>query len=273
MKIENTEVYGFRVALRGMRNPMNSWEKGDSQFYASDYEYWHPNICVPECPVIGPKDLELCCKLIKGGSVHRKFLRQIMIITDLTLPRYIWQEMDTYKVATVRNSCSTMHKLGGSTIKEEDFQDGIVLPTVLEELNHLSKLYAETKDYELVRRMKKILPEGFLQKATYSMSYETGLSMVRWRKDHRLSEWSGTGGICEWLLSLPYMKIFFEALPPENKFSKGLKEKLLSRLTAEGFPINALTSRLCEQAIIQVMTEDLFVQLEKICNEGKTTIL
>jgi len=213
MKIENTEVYGFKMALRGMRNPLNSWERSDTIFYSSNYaDGLYPNSYVPERPVIGSKDLELCCKLIKGGSVHRKFLRQIMIWADLTLPRYIWQEVDTYKVSTVRNSCSTMHKLGGSKITRDDFQDGVVSVEVLVGLNELSQRYAETKDYEIVKNMKKLLPEGFLQKATYSMSYETGLSMIRWRKDHRLPEWSGPGGICEWLLSLPYMKVFFESM-------------------------------------------------------------
>lgn len=135
-----------------------------------------------------------------------------MIWVDITLPRYIWQELDTYKVATVRNSCSTMHKLGGSEITKEDFQGGYVSIEVLASLNELSQRYAQTKDYEIVRNMKKILPEGFLQKATYSMSYETGLSMIRWRKDHRLPEWSGPDGICAWLLSLPYMETFFGAI-------------------------------------------------------------
>jgi len=214
MKIEKTEVYGFKAALRGMRNPMNSWNKSDSTFefvrYVVDNDSF--DLHSIENVKIGPKDLELCCKLIKAGSVHRKFLRQIMIVTDITIPRYIWQELDTYKVATVRNSCSTMHKLGGSQITPDDFQDGDVLPAVLDVLNNLSRRYAETKDYELVRRMKKLLPEGFLQKATFSMNYETGLGMLRWRGDHRLPEWSGPEGICAWLRGLPYMAQFYEAL-------------------------------------------------------------
>jgi len=224
MKIENTEVYGFRAALRAMRNPMDSWEKSDSSFYGGDdveeigIATHSARLSVGvEGAVIGPKDLELACKLIRGGAPHRKFLRQIIVWVDFTLPRYVWQEMDTYKVSTVRNSCSTMHKLGHRDLAPEDFADDRVLPTLQAELNKAGRAYREKTDHggisgtALLRYMKQLLPEGFLQKATWMGSYETLLSMHHWRKNHRLPEWSGPHGICEWIRSLPYMQQFIDA--------------------------------------------------------------
>ena len=216
MKIENTEVYGFRAALRAMRNPMDSWDKSDTMFMAG---------CVTanvEGADIGPEDLKLACKLIRGGSEHRKFLRQIIVGVDFDVPRYVWQEIDTYKVATVRNSCSTMHKLGHRELTEDDFEARIVLPVILQELNRAGAAYRDkvmlvrppfetVTGYDIVRYMKQILPEGFLQRATYTCSYETLFAMHRQRKNHRLPEWSGPGGICEWIRCLPYMKEFIEA--------------------------------------------------------------
>lgn len=191
MKIENVEVFGFRAAIHGMRNPMNSWSKSDSNF---------------DCGlVIGPNDLELSKKLIKAGSEHRKFLRMIHIQCFITLPRYIWQEMDTYKVSTVRLSCSTMHKLGMTDLTEEDFQDRNVLPSTLEQLNIFGSVYRKTKELPLLREMKQILPEGFLQSADLDFNYETAMNMYYQRKNHRMSEWSGENGICKWIESLPMM--------------------------------------------------------------------
>jgi len=265
MKIENTTVYGFKPALRGMRNPKNSWAKSDSFFYSgcdfhnhetrasysptryidlagtvytweqlptelrgectrrswdSDPEH---KIKKPEMCIIGPKDMKLATSLIKGGSEHRKFLRQIMIWMDITIPRYVWQELDTYKVATVRNSCSTMHKLSSRDLEQSDFEQPID-STLLHEINQLGayirtiKLIKEEEERkqaqaglpinEALRQMKNILPEGFLQRATYSLNYETALIMFHQRKNHRLPEWNvdSEGSICSWILSLPYMK-------------------------------------------------------------------
>lgn len=219
MKISNTEVYGFRAALRAMRNPKDSWDKSDSRFGPNtslpDHYRWDGTIgdlLCSEFPNIGPNDLELALKLIRGGSEHRKFLRQIIVWVDFTLPRYVWQELDTYKVATVRNSCSTMHKLGHRDLTGDDFEKGgLVLPETLTQLNILGRQYRENRDYTTVRIMKAILPEGFLQRATWTGSYETLLAMHRQRKSHRLPEWSGEGGICEWIRSLPYMTEFIAA--------------------------------------------------------------
>jgi len=229
MKIENVEVFGFRSAFRGLRNPMNSWNKSDSNFWSDSPWYqkdnkWHTHSVAPELPEIGPEDLKLAMKLIHGGSEHRKFLRQIQIWMDITLPRYVLTELDTYKVATVRNSCSTMHKLGHTNLESSDFQDGDVLPAILELLNSAGEAYRNKTGYttyegmrlfkyDIVRFMKKHLPEGFLQKATYSMNYETALSMYFQRKNHRLPEWNETceGSITSFISSLPYMNNFIEA--------------------------------------------------------------
>lgn len=189
MKIENTEVTGFTAAVRGMRNPMNSWHLSDTE---------------PCSFKFGKKDNELACKLIKAGKDHRKFLRLIHVSADLTLPRYIWTELDTYKVATTRVSCSTMHKLGSTELTKEDFQDGNVLEGTLHRINLAAKRYIDKKEVSLLRYMKQILPEGFLQKATYDMNYETAMAIYFGRKNHRMSEWS-KDGICEWIESLPMM--------------------------------------------------------------------
>ena len=244
MKIENTEVYGFRAALRAMRNPMDSWDKSDSEYrvYADAGKEKGvvnllPNVCL-EQPVLGEADLKLACKLIRGGSEHRKFLRQIIVWVDFTLPRYVWQELDTYKVATVRNSCSTMHKLGHRELTHEDFEGGVVLPETLQQLNLHGRAYREkktiryvahdsneevaAKGYDIVRRMKAHLPESFLQKATWTGSYETLLSMFFQREKHRLPQWRFQAepllhegppvSICNWIYSLPFMDDFIEAL-------------------------------------------------------------
>lgn len=227
MKIENIEVYGFKRALHGMRNPMDSWDNSDSEFFVyMDHfadTYWpnpsHLFITSLEMPEIGPNDLKLALKLIKGGSEHRKFLRQIQIWFDITVPRYVWTELDTYKVATVRNSCSTMHKLGTRDLIQDDFQLPIDehLLSLLNQYGTAFREAKEGKDYKAMGRIrheyKNILPEGFLQKATFSMSYETAMSMYFQRRKHRLPEWKEDceGSITSFIKNLPYMRDFIEA--------------------------------------------------------------
>lgn len=214
IKIENVEVYGFRHALRAMRNPMDSWDRIDS-FPVADLTdpLYRENV---ENVLIGPKDLELVLKLVKAGSEHSKFLRCIMVYFDLTAPRYVLTEFDTYKVGTVRNSCSTMHKLGKRPLVPEDFaqpEDNEELEWLMETINYLNtlgSLYRETKKYNIVKKMKRALPEGFLQKASFCMNYAVLLNMFLQRKGHRLDEWRLTDGtkeesICNWIKSLPYM--------------------------------------------------------------------
>lgn len=232
MNIENIEVYGFKNAIRGMRNPMNSWNKADTFFALNGMPYEAPPGSLT--PRLGKNDSKLAAKLIRSGTDHRKFLRQIFITFDIAIPRYVWQELDTFKVATVRNSCSTMHKLGHADLTLDDFQDGEVFPEVLQRLNHAGFCYREKRPfdagqyghhdpdaaahetrvlegYDIVRWMKKHMPEGYLQLATYTMSYETALAILRSRGNHRLTEWSGPGGICETIRGLPLMSEFEKA--------------------------------------------------------------
>ena len=207
MKFENTEVWGFEHAIRGMRNPLESWDKSDSIFENS-----------LQCfNVIGENDLSLMQKLIKAGSEHRKFMRQIFVSVDITAPIYWWKEFDTYKVGTVANSTSTMHKLASTPITLDCFETDDV--EVLEELNYnvscwwselitwLEKLrqkYNETKDKRYWKELIRLLPESWLQTRTITMNYENILSMIHQRKGHKLTEWSKN--FIEWAESLPYSK-------------------------------------------------------------------
>jgi hypothetical protein len=223
VKIENTEVYGFRAAFRSMRNPKDSWARADAEFGSidsSDHLFDMEHGCHTDAPLlIGPEDLKLAANLIHGGTEHRKFIRLIQVWATWTIPRYVWTEADTYKVGMTRMSCSTMHKLGHKDLDIYDFQDGDVLGSVLGELNELGKKYRDTKNYDLVRYMKKILPEGFLQKADVNFNYETAINIFRQRKNHRLPEWRlhetleeqlREQSICDWLYQLPHFKLFVE---------------------------------------------------------------
>lgn len=215
MKIENTDVYGWAAAIkRAMRNPKESWSKSDSTFdpEARDFASWRlragcglTDIQCLEYPLLGPKDLHLAQSLIKAGTDHSKFMRQIIVWSDWTMPIMLWSEIDTYKVGTVRNSCSTMHKLGSRELTRDDFQDGDVDEYTLATLNSLGIRSREDRsDFSLVREMKKILPGSYLLKATMTFSYQVLRNMWYGRRAHRLTEWSGPGGICEWIKSLPY---------------------------------------------------------------------
>ena len=207
MKFALTEVWGFEHAIRGMRNPLESWNKSDSLFKS-------PIQCFS---VLGENDLNLMQRLIKAGPEHRKFMRQIFVSVDITAPLYWWKEFDTYKVGTVANSTSTMHKLASTPITLDCFETDNV--EVLEELNYavscwwselitwLEKLrqkYNETKDKRYWKELIRLLPESWLQKRTITMNYENILSIVHQRKGHKLTEWSKD--FIEWAENLPYAK-------------------------------------------------------------------
>jgi len=236
MSITNIKVFGFEPALIDMRNPKESWDLSDSKFYSlspyhvseagyiQEFPPWdHMQLRVPELPFIGPADLKLACNLIKGGGAHRKFLREIYVWWTVTIPRCLWQELDTYKVSTVRNSCSTMHKLGSRELVPADFADEDIEPSVLFKLNDMGVCYRGKhayveertgKVYEgvpLLRHMKLQLPESYLQRAGYVFNYESALKMYYDRHDHRMLEWSGAYGICAHIRCLPYMNEFIEA--------------------------------------------------------------
>ena len=209
MKFENTSVFNFDGALRGMRNPMESWDKSDS--------YQSTNALLLYTPfIIGKEDMKLAQKLIKAGSEHRKFMRQIFVCVDITAPLYWWKEFDTYKVGTVANSTSTMHKLASTPITKECFEMDdyetelrkINLPLIwsglIFNLETLRKLYNETKDKRYWKELIRLLPESWLQKRTVTMDYENLLAMCSkgQRRFHKLTEWSKA--FIDWARTLPY---------------------------------------------------------------------
>lgn len=218
MKITNTEVYGFEASLRGMRNPMNSWHLQDTRFMTNnelEIEEEKNGDLLFEGVVIGEKDMDLAKRLIKAGSEHCKFLRQIQIWADFEMPLYWWSEFDTYKFNT-KNSCSTMHKLFNAKkeIELDDFvyskEDINTLNFIINELNSLRKRYLETKDFNYVIRGKRLLPTSFKQKRTVNTNYAELINIYNQRKNHRLKEeWQDI--FCKWCEELPYFKEFLEA--------------------------------------------------------------
>ena len=212
MKFEKTEVWGFEHAIRGCRNPLESWKKSDSIILMEQDE----NNDFREVAKIGKNDLGLMQKLIKAGSEHRKFLRQIFVSVDITAPLYWWKEFDTYKVGTVANSTSTMHKLASTPITIDCFEMDDFTPlidnfkidlswqTVVSYLEQLRQKYNETKDKQYWKELIRLLPESWLQKRTVTMNYENLLAMCSkgQRRFHKLTEWSES--FIGWARTLPY---------------------------------------------------------------------
>lgn len=277
MDFKNTQVWGFEHAIRGMRNPKNSWDMSDSDFQIANLDYYdgdmliadnwvktcHPELNWPEefsdegCSLaeeyadklikngilrlnenencgeftmIGPKDMKLAQTLIKAGPEHRKFLRQIFVSVDITAPLYWWKEMDTYKVATVANSTSTMHKLTSKPIALESFDVddfnpdlvyyeipdaqndiGMFADFMIEQLEFLRQKYLETNDKKYWKELVRWLPNGWLQTRTWTANYETIRSICSpgQRRNHKLNEWSGhddpsKNNFIKWARELPY---------------------------------------------------------------------
>ena len=219
IKFENTEVMNFEGALRGMRNPMNSWDKFDSWYGCSRGDYGRTKAdycnkkCIGDCKYnIGPNDLDLAQRLIKAGSDHRKFLRQIFVSVDITAPLYWWKEFDTYKVGTVANSCSTMHKIHSKPIEISDFSvDDVYLTSenframfqrTVENCETLRSLYILTKSSRYWRALIQLLPESYNQRRTITLNYENLRNIYGSRRNHKLDEWSI--GFIDWISTLPY---------------------------------------------------------------------
>lgn len=222
IKFEHPEVWGWEHAIRGMRNPMNSWERSDTTYgLGEDY--------ITDM-VIGQNDYDLMARLIKGGQPHRKFLRQIFVSVDITAPLYWWKEFDTYKVGTTANSCSTMHKIQAKEFTLDDFShehlfDGIIqregrdmeeyenptscLEYVIAVLNFYREKYNETKDKHYWWQMIQLLPSSYNQKRTVTMTYENLLNMLEYRRGHKLDEWRQ---FCEWIFTLPNSHILREGI-------------------------------------------------------------
>lgn len=196
IKLERTSVMNMENAMRGARNPMNSWDRMDS-YYDEDGDY-----------VLGPNDLGLAKRLRKAGSDHRKYIRQIFVSVDITAPIYWWKEYDTYKVATVANSTSTMHKIHSKPFDLDDFSHDHMTPetlafmeTVVAQLEQIRLKYMETKSKEDWYDMIQLLPSSYNQMRTCTFNYETLIHMYYARKDHKLSEWHT---FCDWIKTLPY---------------------------------------------------------------------
>ena len=257
MKFENIRVMNFENAIRGMRNPKNSWDLSDSVFglwsdkisilptpimektlleWKDEPIHWEilyrdavePSLY--EYAVIGPKDMKLAQSLIQAGSEHRKFMRQIFVSVDITAPLYIWKEIDTYKVGTVANSTSTMHKLTSSPITRECFEmddfhsvefEGNEVDNIINYCEKLRQEYLKTKDKKIWKELIRWLPESFLQKRTMTMNYENllGICSKGQRRFHKLNEWSGIDdntleNFIKFARSLPYAQelIFIDEL-------------------------------------------------------------
>lgn len=261
IKFEHTEVLGWEHAIRGMRNPMNSWEKSDSAFdcvdiyeYCDECSYYNnegPTICKRDQTgedflLIGLNDHDLMMQLRNAGTDHRKFMRMITVYVDITAPLYWWKEFDTYKVGTVANSCSTMHKIADKEFTYEDFSCEHIgdvpnrdpwyqnaLDTTISALNEARHCYLDTKDKKYWWQMIQLLPSSYNQKRTVMLNYEVLANIYKSRRNHKLDEWSGKdcfkdlarncntcvkkgtsechggkeGGFIQWIESLPYSEI------------------------------------------------------------------
>lgn len=206
IKVENIETWGFEHAIRGMRNPMNSWDKSDSKNCLGK-EFIDCTVNTDKCPrkddnfdydifCIGKNDLDLMRRLYKAGSEHRKYLRQIFVSMDITAPLYWWKEFDTYKVGTVSNSCSTMHKIHDKKFEIEDFShDHLslisekVLIYVVQALNDSRKRYLQNGEKVYWWQMIQLLPSSYNQRRTITMNYENVVTIIKQRAGHKLDEW------------------------------------------------------------------------------------
>ena len=200
IKLERVSVMNFENAMRGARNPLNSWDRMDS--YTENGKF-----------VMGPNDLDLAKRLCKAGTDHRKFIRMIFVTVDITAPLYWWKEYDTYKVGTVANSTSTMHKIHSKPFVMDDFSTDHMNDKTIKVMNHtidfLEELrldFVNTKDNKSWYSMIALLPESYNQMRTCTFSYENVANMYYSRKNHKLSEWHT---FCDWIESLPYFKELF----------------------------------------------------------------
>ena len=237
IKLENTETMGWEHAIRGMRNPMNSWARSDTSYCTVDSkgdcrnpkEYLLCEDCQIRDVTIGPNDLDLMKRLAKGGPVHAKYRRMITVYVDITAPLYWWKEFDTYKVGTVANSCSTMHKIAAKEFESSDFShDHLIYPSyqhlreTIDLLNHYRWIYTRYDDLkngvfpvshevgDVIKNMSKkdiwwqmiqLLPSSYNQRRTVMLNYEVLAGIYPMRKDHKLDEWRE---FCRWIETLPY---------------------------------------------------------------------
>lgn len=228
LTIDKTETYGWEAAIRGMRNPMNSWDKSDSEHICESCEDpWGGTGYIFDTDMvdIGPNDLDLMKRLRNAGTDHRKYLRMITVYCDIIAPLYWWKEFDTYKVGTVANSCSTMHKIQAKKFEREDFSvehlsntlddpiagldmgDShfmVMMDNIISCLNVARDRYNETKDKKYWWQMIQLLPSSYNQKRTVMLNYEVLANIYKSRKDHKLDEWHT---FCDWIETLPYSSL------------------------------------------------------------------
>lgn len=241
IKLDNTNVYGWEAAIRGMRNPMNSWEKSDSAFAHGDgymvaLDGDHDKACafaakefaegrryqdnILDQSYVGPNDHDLMMRLAKAGSVDAKYRRMLTVTVDITAPLYWWKEFDTYKVGTVANSCSTMHKIADKPFTMDDFSTehlaelpvksgglinySMIFEVIIAALNNAREMYLETRDKVYWWQMIQLLPSSYNQRRTVQLNYEVLAGIYPNRKDHKLDEWHD---FCDWIKSLPYSEL------------------------------------------------------------------
>lgn len=229
MKFERSNTYNWENAMHGLRHPMESYAKGDTMWY--DDTPSNEVLCSNQALAvdsnnckflgIGPNDMDLAQRMIRAGSPNDKFLRQIFVSVDITAPLYLWKELDTYKVGTVANSTSTMHKLASTPITIDCFEiDDLDITaayksvlynpdTMIEYLEYLRQKYLETKDKKYWKELIRWLPEGWLQTRTWTANYAVLRNIIHWRKGHKLTEWKS---FIDWCHTLPYAEelLFFE---------------------------------------------------------------
>lgn len=237
IKFENGEIVGWEAAIRGMRNPMNSWEKSDSHYECHEYDKLSDDdrkIYLIDDYIPGPNDLDLMTRLRNAGTDHRKFMRMITVYLDITAPLYWWKEFDTYKVGTVANSCSTMHKIHAKEFSLEDFSyehllDGRglkvshednctpdeldygfrlsgkeLLKTTVNTLNYYRRIFLETNNKKYWWQMIQLLPSSYNQRRTIMLNYEVLANIYKSRCNHKLDEWRA---FCEWIENLPHSEL------------------------------------------------------------------
>lgn len=309
LKIEHTEVLGWRHAIRGMRNPMNSWEKSDSEFDREPRNYFDED----DMPctdlrrfVIGSNDLDLMMRLRNAGTDHRKFMRMIVVYCDITGPSYFWKEFDTYKVGTVVNSTSTMHKIAAKEFTLEDFScehlidydlyscdevDGPVingaphigcgglqlLNLTINVLNYYRNKYLETNDKKYWWQMIQLLPFSYHYTRTVMMNYEVLANIYKSRRNHKLDEWHT---FCDWIESLPYSGLItgpsLKDIPISNEIMEEAKRRVREELNVQWDKFYEMHSgpENDERAVFRIRKEDVDAEtwdvLMKATQEGKS---
>lgn len=285
LKIEHTEVLGWEHAIRGMRNPMNSWEKSDSWYTTDDGTPDHPNVH------IGLNDLDLMKRLRNAGTDHRKFMRMIAVYVDITAPLYWWKEFDTYKVGTVANSCSTMHKITAKEFALEDFSHEHLivaglnsLKRTIDDLNSAREGYLDERikqnpewRKEVWWQMIQLLPSSYNQRRTVMLNYEVLANIYKSRRNHKLDEWHT---FCDWIEKLPYSELItgpsLKDIPISNEIMEEAKRRVYEELNTQWDKFYEMHSGYenAERAVFRIRREDVDAEtwdaLMKVTQEGKS---